>query len=168
MRIVVDSSPMTCALAVQIRDYPCNFITNSPRLIRQLSPEAIPHKILSPGGWLDKNSNLLYPTVEGELMLRNMCPELVILAPPALRSGQILYHHTAAAAWAKLGLSCAKTSIVIAPSHTYTTEAAVAVSVCPDLLVTEDDYPRDTQAGRIETVPSLDPRRLTGNDDFDY
>lgn len=168
MSLVVDATPFACVLATQLQDRPCTFITNSPRLLCQLSPEALPHRLICPGGALDKKTGLLEPTPATEEMLRTLRPELALLSPPALTPGALHYPTRLQADWARLAAGAAGRCIICVASAALRSSAPCAVDCLPDLLVTEDNCPPDFGGIATETVPYISPASLMPEDGYDY
>lgn len=168
MTLMMDSSPFACVLAMQLANRPCTIITNSPRLLKQLSPAALPHRLFCPGGVLDKKTGLLVPTAAMEQSLQEMHPHAAILSPPALTPTQLFYHSNTQAHWAQLASTCASRRLIAVSSAALQASAPFPVDCTPDLLVTEDNCPAAFDSLPKATVPYVSPAPLIHHSGFDY
>lgn len=166
MSLIVDSAPLTHALAIQLQTKPCTLITNSPRLLRTLSATTQPHRILIPGGELDKESGLLIPTSKNALTPYR--PDLAILFPQAIQTGQIAYRSKTQAQWASMAHKTAKRTLIAAPAEALQTQATHSIPCTPDLLIAEGEPPEHLQGIPTESIPTLDPDLLRNDHPFDY
>lgn len=165
--IYADATGFTLSLLSRLGDFPCTFITNSPKIINAFAPAAIPQQVLCPGGMLDKESRLLdSPAARAELA--RLKPDFAILAPPSVRPGEIAYRTRVQAEWAATALRCAKWSILAAPFAVYGEPAPHSVPCRPDLLITEDNYPEEWEEQRKETIPHPSTDFLMNENGFDY
>lgn len=168
MTLMVDSTPFACILAMQLANRPCTIITNSPRLLKQLSPAALPHRLFCPGGFLDKKTGLLAPTAAMEKALQDRRPHAAILSPPALAPARLFYHSKTQAHWAMLSSACASRRLVAVGSAALRASAPFPVECTPDLLVTEDNCPSAFDSVAKQTVPYVSPDSLVRQQGFDY
>jgi len=169
MRLIADPSPLICALAAQLCDKPCAFITHSLSLIQALAPLSAAPRVISPGGALDKLNGLFQVTEETFRQLRPLAPGLAVLTPAAIGPGRLFYRNEAHAAWAKLAIRLAPCKLVLAPSAAFAAPATpYSIEAQADILITEDNFPPGFEAPCTETVPYLDPSPLLGRDAFDY
>lgn len=169
MSLVVDATPFACVLATQLQDRPCTFITNSPGLLHQLSPAALPHRLICPGGELDKESGVLAASADTAGFLRSLRPQFALLSPPALAPDALYYPSQSRADWAKLAVECASRSIIaVAATALYAPATPHTVPCRPDLLVTEDNCPPEFDGIPLETVPYISPAAFAPNNGFDY
>ncbi|MGN0865570.1 MAG: DeoR family transcriptional regulator [Akkermansia sp.] len=158
MLLYCEDSPLCDAVLRLCRASLC-IITPSPALLLRLAAAALPHRLLCPGGELDKESALLQGT---ELPWN---PELALLAPPAVLPRAIAYRSAAAARWAELAARAAADTLILAPATALREEAPDAphrVSLLRARLMTEDALPPAfaDSAYRIETVPLLNAATL--------
>lgn len=169
MRLIVDSSPLVCALAAQLGDKPCAFITHSLSLIQALAPLSVAPRVISTGGVLDKRNGLFQVTEETFRQLRPLAPGLAVLAPAAIGSGRLFYRSAAHAAWARLAARLAPCKLVLAPAAAFAAPTtSYSIDTQANILITEDNFPHGFEAPCTETVPYLDPAPLLGRDAFDY
>lgn len=169
MAIIVDATPFACVLATQLSGCPCTFITNSPRLLHQLSPAALPHRLICSGGELDKESGVLAPSADTAGLLRSLRPQLALLSPPALTPDALYYPSQPRADWAKLAVEYASRSIIAVAATALYAPATPHTAPCrPDLLVTEDNCPPEFDGIPLETVPYISPAAFAPSSGFDY
>ncbi|MGN0836277.1 MAG: DeoR family transcriptional regulator [Akkermansia sp.] len=153
-----EDSPL-CDAVLRLCREPLCIITPGPALLLRLGAAALPHRLLCPGGELDKESGLL---LGAELPQR---PELALLAPPAVLPRAVAYRHAAAARWAERAARAAASTLILAPAAALRDDAPDAphrVSIPRARLITEDALPPSfaDSAYRIETVPLLTPDTL--------
>lgn len=158
MSLYCEDSPLCDAVLRRCR-FPLCLITPSLALLQRLAAAALPHRLLCPGGELDKESAL----IQGAELPQP--PDLALLAPPAVLPHAIAYRHAAAARWAELAARTAANTLILAPATALNDEAADAphrVRLSRAHLITEDALPPAfaDSAYRIETVPLLNADTL--------
>ncbi len=167
---MVDASRLTRTL-IRLLPAPCTLITHSPALLQELAAPALPHRLLCPGGELDKASGRL---VADAAALATLEPELAVLSPEQVAPGEesgIAYAHTADRHWAELASRHTPALLLACPASALAAPRAGMLYCRPTLIVTEDNLqrlPGSPRPPQLVTVPWLDPASLTAADDFDY
>lgn len=170
-RIFLADPPLATALAASLREKPCTFITPTPALITQLSPPALPHRIISTGGELDKTSAILRPE-SPTTTLRDLAPDLALLSPPAVTPRSVSYPQPATAAWVQALVTLSIPCLIAVPSIALHQQAHITIPLSPHLLATEDNLPSNfteqLPPGILHTVPYITRPSQETNDDWEF
>ncbi len=164
-RLMVDASRLSRTL-IRLLPAPCTLITHNPALLQGLAAPALPHRLLCPGGELDKES--------GRLLAEAVPPcDLAILSPGRVALGDegaaIAYDLAADRRWAELAAAQAQGLLLACPASALAAPAAGMLHCRPALIVTEEHLrPGSPRPPQLETLPWLDPASLTAADVFDY
>ncbi len=164
MRLMVDDSRLTRTL-IRLLPAACTLISHSPALLQELAAPALPHRLLCPGGELDKAS--------GRLMAEEApAADVAILSPEAVAPGAetgITYAHAADRRWAELAVAQVPRLLLACPASALRAREAGMLSCRPALIVTEDHLPPGLiPPPQLVALPWLDPASLTAAAGFDY
>lgn len=166
-KIFLDNDTLALVVAARLAEVPCTFICASARLISKLMATALPHKIMCPGGVLDKESGLM-DSPEARRMLREWQPDVALLFPTAVHPNRLGYSHASRAAWAALAAECARQTIVTAPAEALMRHAPHFCTAEPELIITEDNVPAEFSHSPVETVPYISAEDVIQTPSFDY
>lgn len=166
-KIFLDNDTMALVVASRLASVPCTFICASARLISKLMAAALPHKIMCPGGVMDKESGLM-DSPEARHMLREWQPDVALLFPSAVHPQQVGYTNASRAAWAALAAECSRQTMVIAPADALLHDAPHHVELHPELIITEDNVPEEFAHSPMETVPYISEEDVIQTPGFDY
>lgn len=156
-RVYIDHTGGALALIAalaQDKDYahrPLTLVTPCPALVSRLSAAALPFRIESPGGVLDKASGLF----ENEAALSSLQLDIALLSPPAVSPAAALYPHAPQARWAAAASAAAAHTLLAVPATALTATAPHAAALRHPLLLTEDNIPEGFDAIPTETTPAL-------------
>ncbi len=169
MRLLVDDTRFTRALVSLLLEPPCVLLTHSPSLLRELSAAALPHRVLCPGGELDKRSGRLLVADEA---LAALSPDLAILSPERveLRGADVAlgYSQTSDATLAQRVLELDIPLALAFPASALAPWSGRSLACHPVLVATEDRLPDGAAPPHLAAVPYLDPASLLPDDSFDY
>ena len=164
MCIYAEDCALTRIIAAQLAHTPVTFITPSYALLADLSPAAVPHRLICTGGKLDKASGLLVHPYPAAILAQHSL-DLALLSPTGMTPSQALYTHSTHAAWAAAAAQQASTTLVVAPSSILTATAPCAADLGTYTLITEDNLPAGFEDIPSETVPYISEDSIN---DYNY
>lgn len=169
MSIFLDSSPLAMVFVAQLQELPCTLITVCPHLLEQLSAATLPHRLICPGGTLDKASGVFENKAFTAAPGPDFHPDLALLCPPAVRADVAAYHHPVHTAWAKAAAECAGKTILMVPGQALHAHAPHAFALpAGNVLITENNLPPNFRHPAMELIPYISAEDLQQNDMFDY
>ena len=167
--IYLDADSLALVLVSQLGEKRCTLITPSLKLLAKLTAASLPHRVLCPGGELDKDSGLLNSPAARDAIFTEYRPDVALLCPPAVRSDLVAYHHPARADWARSAIAAAGKCLIMAPSQALYAHAHLAVPLPGShTLITENNLPPHFQHPDIELIPYISAEDLQPADGFDY
>lgn len=166
-RIYLDASPYALALVAQLQNKPCTLITCSVDMLQKLQAEALPHRLICPGGTLDKESGLLLQEQTEEMLLK-LQPDVAVISPPALRPRAAAFTTAARARCTLAACRAATHTYALVPAEALTAMAPHTIEAELSLLFTEDALPPGFDGLRVQTVPHITPEDAVPDRGFDY
>ena len=167
--IYLDADPLALVLVSQLEEKQCTLITPSLKLLSRLTAATLPHRVICPGGELDKDSGLLDGSATSKALFTEHRPDIALLCPPAVRSDLVAYHHPTRAAWARAATEAARKCLVMAPAQALYVHAHQPVPLPEgNTLITENNLPPHFQHPDIELIPYISAEDLQQATGFDY
>lgn len=149
MRVYLDPAPMAEALLIHLAERcPLTVLCPAPDTLRRLNTAALPHRLLSPAGEMDRASGLLLASAVEPI-------DMAILSPPALRPSGAQYPTAAQAAWAEAASAAAAQTLILIPAAAMLNAAPYTATLTCPLLLTENAVPDALAAMPHETVPYI-------------
>ena len=168
MRIYLDAAPLSLVFVSMLRDMTCTLITNSPKILAELTAGALPHNIICPGGMLDKKSGLLDSSAARNALQRDLKPDLALLYPSSISQNYLGYPVLLRAIWARIAAESAGRTIAITPASSLNQESAHSFYLPRFTLITESNLPAGFSHADMELVPYISLDDLRQSDGFDY
>ncbi len=169
MRVYLDAGALSLVLVSQLADRPCTLITPALELLSSLTAASLPHRIICPGGMLDKESGLLESNDALEMLKTTWQPDVAILSPPALRRDVAAYRSTIRAAWARAAAESARKLILITPAEALYAHAPHAFPLPQEnTIITENNLPANFNHPDTILIPYISAEDLLQADSFDY
>ena len=169
MRIYLEADMLSLVLVSQLEKKPCSLICNSPELLTKLSASPLPHKIICPGGVLNKECQLLDSPASLQSLHDACKPDIALLCPPALRSDVAAYRHPVQAAWARAAAEAAARVLIMVPSQALYAHAPHAFPLPQNCtIITENNLPPHFNHPDTELIPYISAEDLQQADGFDY
>lgn len=167
--IYLDDSPLALVLVSQLGKKRCTLITPSLKLLGKLTAASLPHRVICPGGELDKTSGLLDSPAARAALAAEYKPDIALLCPPAVRSDLVAYDHPTRADWARTAVAAAAKCLVIASSQALYAHAHFAAPLpAGNTLITENNLPSHFRHPDMELIPYISAEDLQQADGFDY
>ncbi len=171
-RLAIDASRFTPTLLSLLRERPLTLITHSPALMQDFAAAALPHSLMGICGEVDKSCCRLCPAAGA---LAQAAPTLAVLSPERValqgRELAISYRHRADQLWAQELMALGCPLLLAFPASALASgaaDAAPSLRCRPQVVVTEDNLPANTQLPGLRLIPYLDPADLLPGDSFDY
>ncbi len=168
-RLMVDASRFSQTLLGMLHERELTILSHAPELLQQFAAGALPHRLLCPGGELDKASCRLLPPAGA---VEAAAPTLAVLSPERveMRGSELAlaYKHRADQLWAQEAIEHTPALLLAFPASVLAEWSGSALPCSPRLVVTEDNLPADAEPRNLHLVPWLDPATLLPEDAFDY
>ena len=156
-RIFLEDSIYTRALIAQMSDCPCVIISNSPSLIKLLSPAAHHHQVIALGGRLDKKTGHIF-SEESVAQLEQLKADKAFLSPESIAINYIAYRAESKAQLAQALRQHCRNCQLIAPAQSFSGEAPYRCEpFVSDGITTEDFLPLDWPEMPLRLIPYIEP-----------
>ena len=154
--IYADDAPLLLHLLTHLGSLPCTLITPSLQVAEALRAPALTQQVILPGGYLDKETQLIRAEGGALRFLREHHPSLALLCPAAASSPQrISYRHALQAEWAQAASRAAQQTLLILRQEAVSNASAHSISCSPHLLIAAGDIPDSFLTIPHELVPVI-------------